>query len=291
MSHDPTHAPTQQPTHLAPIVRSGLAMIPAVGLGTWPLKGDVCEAAVSAALDAGYRHIDTAAMYGNEAEVGRAINASTLRRSDIFLTTKVWRDNIATGNLQRSAEASLEALDQPYVDLLLIHWPNANIPLAESIAALCEVKRGGLAHHVGVSNFPTKLLAEAQHLTTEPLVCNQIEYHPHLDQSKVLAACKSSGMAMSAYCPLGRGDTGSVLSEPVIVEIATAHKKSAAQVVLRWHHQQGVVTIPKSATPTRIRENFDIFDFTLADSDMTRITALTRANQRIVKPAEAPRWD
>ena len=275
-----------------PIISASGANIPAIGLGTWPLKDETCEVAVKTALETGYRHIDTAAMYANEAEVGRGLRASKVPRDQIFLTTKVWRDYIADGDLQRSAERSLKALGLPYVDLLLIHWPNLSIPVAQSINALCDVKRRGLAKHVGVSNFTTTLLAEALKAATEPLVCNQVEYHPHLNQSKVMAAMRAAGMAMAAYCPLGRGDTGGVLTEPAVVEIAKAHGKSAAQVVLRWHLQQpGVVAIPKSATPSRIRQNFQVFDFTLSAADMAKLSSLAKSGSRIVEPAGAPKWD
>jgi diketogulonate reductase-like aldo/keto reductase len=277
-----------------PIVSAHGASIPAIGLGTWPLKDEVCETAVAAALDAGYRHIDTAAMYGNEAEVGRGIRATKVPRDQIFLTTKVWRDDIAEGDLQRSAEKSLKALGMPHVDLLLIHWPSPGgaIPLAQSIKALCDTKRRGLARHIGVSNFTTQLLAEAQKLTTEPLVCNQVEYHPHLEQTIILAATRAAGMALAAYCPLGRGDVGGVLTEPAVVEIAKAHGKTPAQIVLRWHLQQpGHIAIPKSATPARIRENFAVFDFTLSPPEMTRLSGLKRKDGRIVVPAGAPKWD
>lgn len=275
-----------------PIVHANGAAIPAIGLGTWPLTGDVAEQAVTAALDAGYRHIDTAAMYGNEAEVGRAIRASKVPRDQIFVTTKVWRDNIAEGDLQRSAERSLKALGIPQVDLLLIHWPNLSIPVAQSVKALCEAKRRGLARHIGISNHPSAMIAEALAAATEPLVCNQFEYHPHLDQKKLVAATRAAGLAVVSYCPLGRGDTGGVLAEPVVRAIAKTHGKSQAQVVLRWHLQQpGVVAIPKSATPARIRENFAIFDFALTDQEMAQLSALAKRGGRIVQPAGAPKWD
>lgn len=275
-----------------PIISSHGAAIPAIGLGTWPLKGETCELAVATALAAGYRHIDTASMYGNEAEVGRGIRSSNIQREQIFLTTKVWRDDIADGKLQRSAERSLKALDLPYVDLLLIHWPNASIPVAQSIKALCDAKRRGLARHIGVSNHTTALLAEALQSASEPLVCNQVEYHPHLDQRKVMAATHAAGMAMAAYCPLGRGDTGGVLREPVVLSIAKAHGKTAAQVVIRWHLQQpGVVVIPKSATPSRIRENYQVFDFALMPGEVAAISSLAKPGSRIVQPTGAPQWD
>lgn len=268
------------------------ASIPAIGLGTWPLKDDTCTIAVTTALEAGYRHIDTAAMYGNEVEVGQGLRLSKVPPEQIFLTTKVWRDNIGEGDLQRSAEKSLKALGVSCVDLLLIHWPNATIPVEQSVKALCDAKRRGLARHIGVSNHPTALLAQVLRAATEPLVCNQVEYHPHLDQTKIIAATRRAGMAIAAYCPLGRGNTGGVLTEPTVVEIAKARGKSAAQIVLRWHLQQpGVVAIPKSATPARIRENFKVFDFTLSADEMTRLSHLTRPGSRIVEPAGAPLWD
>jgi diketogulonate reductase-like aldo/keto reductase len=268
------------------------ALIPALGLGTWPLKGETCERAVAAALACGYRHIDTAAMYGNEEEVGRAVKASGIARDKIWLTTKVWREDIGAGALQRSAEASLKRLGISTVDLLLIHWPNADIPLKDSIAALCDAKKRGLARHIGVSNFTTKMMREAVALTSEPLAVNQVEYHPHLDQSKVIACARQLGMAVTSYCPLGRGDVGGVMSEPVVLRIAKAHGKTAAQVVLRWHVQQpGVIAVPKSATPLRIVENFAIVDFALTAADMAAISQLARPGSRVVNMAFAPAWD
>jgi diketogulonate reductase-like aldo/keto reductase len=275
-----------------PLIASNGAKIPAIGLGTWPLKGADCETAVSAALCAGYRHIDTAAMYGNEAEVGRALKASGIARRDVWLTTKVWMENISAGRLQASAEQSLRTLGVSAVDLLLIHWPNAAISVTECIGALCDAKRRGLAHNIGISNFPTALMREAARVTTEPLVTNQVEYHPHLDQSKVLACARELGMSVTAYCPLGRGSVGGVLNEPAVGAIAKAHKKTPAQVILRWHLQQpGVIVVPKSATPQRIRENIDVLDFALSADEMERISGLARPDGRVVNLAFAPQWD
>jgi diketogulonate reductase-like aldo/keto reductase len=280
------------PVSAIPHVTANGASIPAIGLGTWPLKGAECEAAIAAALGCGYRHIDTAAMYGNEAEVGRALKASTVARQDIWVTTKVWADDIGAGNLQRSAENSLRALQLDHVDLLLIHWPNPNIPLKDSIAALCDAKRRGLTKHIGVSNFPTALMREAAKLTSEPIVTNQIEYHPHLDQRKVLAEAKALGWSVTSYCPLGRGSVGGVLSEPAVTAIAKRHGKTPAQVVLRWHLQQpSVIAVPKSATPSRIMENYQVTGFTLYADEMQKLSSLGRADGRIVKPAVQPQWD
>jgi diketogulonate reductase-like aldo/keto reductase len=273
----------------APLVHANGADIPAIGLGTWPLRDEECVDAVRWAIAAGYRHIDTAAMYGNEEAVGAGIRAGGVDRDEIFVTTKVWPDDIAPGDLERSAEASLRRLKLDAVDLLLIHWPNAAVPLRGSIPALCAVKRAGLARHIGVANFTVALLEEAVALATEPLVTNQCEYHPLLDQTPVLAACRRHGLALTSYCPIGRA---AVFDEPAVRAIAAAHGKTPAQVVLRWHTQQpGVVAIPKSGNRQRIAENIGIFDFTLTDEEMRRISSLARRDGRIISPGFAPAWD
>ncbi len=267
------------------------AIIPTIGFGTWTLKGETCCEAVNWAIEAGYRHIDTARMYGNESAVGDGMRASKVPRDNIFVTTKVWTDDIADGDLQRSAEASLKRLGIDRVDLLLIHWPNEAIPLKASIKALCDAQRRGLTRHIGVSNFPTRLIEQAVAFSSEPIVTNQCEYHPHLDQSKVIAACGKHGIAFTSYCPIGRGPVGGVLDEPVIEEIAVRLGRSAAQVVLRWHLQQGLVAVPRSGNRQRIAENLAVFDFALTTSDMARISALAKPNGRVVKLSFAPTWD
>lgn len=275
-----------------PHVTAHGASIPVIGFGTWPLKGEECFRSVAAALASGYRHIDTAANYGNEEAVGEALRGSGVARDDVWVTTKVWWDNIADGPLQRSAEASLKRLGIDQVDLLLIHWPNRSVPLAESIRALNDAKRRGLTRHIGVANFSSRMLDEAVALSDEPLVTNQCEYHPYLDQSKLLAACRRHGVAFVSYCPLGRGSVGGVLEEPVIREIAGRLGRTPAQVILRWHIQQpGVVAIPKSTNPKRIAENLDVFGFTLEEADMRRLSELARPDGRIVNVAYAPEWD
>jgi len=275
-----------------PHVTAGGASIPVIGYGTWPLKGEECTRAVVTALESGYRHIDTAAMYENEAAVGEGLRASGVARDDVWVTSKVWWEDIADGALQRSAEASLKRLGLERVDLLLIHWPSKSVPLSESIRALNDARRRGLARHIGVSNFPSLLLDEAVALSGEPLVANQCEYHPNLDQTKVLAACRRHDIAFVSYCPLGRGSVGGVLEEPVVREIAERTGRTGAQVVLRWHIQQpGVVAVPKSSNPKRIAENFDVFGFTLDDADMRRLSALAKPDGRVVNLAFAPEWD
>ncbi len=273
-------------------VTVGDASIPVIGYGTWPLKDEECARGVATALQCGYRHVDTAEMYGNEAAVGEGLRASGIARDQIWLTTKVWWENIGDGPLQRSAEASLKRLGVDQVDLLLIHWPSKTIPLADSIRALNDAKRRGLTRHIGVSNFPTRMLDEAVALSDAPIIADQCEYHPHLDQSKVLAAFRRHGVAFVSYCPLGRGSVGGVLAEPVVHEIAKRLGRTPAQVILRWHIQQpGVVAVPKSGNPKRIAENLDVFDFALDDADMQRLSALARPDGRVVNLDFAPEWD
>lgn len=266
------------------------AEIPVLGLGTWTLKGEDCARMVGAALAAGYRHIDTAIMYDNEAAVGEGLRAGGVARDEIFLTSKVWPTDIGEGDLERAAEASLDRLGVDALDLLLIHWPNREIPLSGSIRALNRVRERGLTRHIGVSNFTTALLDEAWRLTEAPLVCNQVEYHPFLDQRKVHAACRKYDMAMTAYCPLGRG--GEFFSAAPVEAAAKAHGKSPAQIVLRWHLQQeGIVAIPRTSRAERLPENADIFDFELTADEMRGISALTSRNARICDDRYAPDWD
>jgi diketogulonate reductase-like aldo/keto reductase len=268
------------------------AKIPAIGLGTWTLKGDQCSDLVSHALAAGYRHVDTARMYDNEAAVGAGIKASSVPRDEIFLTTKVWWTDLAPADLERSAEGSLERLGLDHLDLLLIHWPNARIPLEGTIKALNKMRERGLTRHIGVANFPTRLLGEAISLSDAPLVANQVEYHPYLDQTKVHAACRAAGLAMVSYCPLYRG--GGLLEEEAIRSAASRLGKTPAQIVLRWHVQQeGVVAIPRTTRKERLVENAAIFDFQLSDAEMAAISALTKTNSRICEHDFSPGegWD
>jgi diketogulonate reductase-like aldo/keto reductase len=207
----------------------------------------------------------------------------------VFLTTKVRTDQMAEGDLHRSVEESLRKLRVSAVDLLLLHWPNPLIPLAESIRALNQVKRDGLAKHIGLSNFTTAKLAEAWQLTTEPLTAEQIEYHPYLEQTKMLAALRQREMAIIAYCPIA---LGKVIGDPTIEAIARGHGRSAAQVTLRWIVQQGLVAIPKTSRVERLSENLAVFDFALSEAEMARMSALTRPGSRLVnEPQWVPEWD
>src|SRR3954470_20625905 len=264
------------------------ARIPIVGFGTMRLKEEAGAQAIESAIRAGYRHLDTAAFYGNEKEVGQAIRAAGVPRQEIFLTTKVRDNNLKTDDFARSVDNSLKLLDVPAVDLLLIHWPNPNVLMAESIGALNKAKRDGLTRHIGVCNFTVALLDEAMKVTQEPLVTNQIEVHPFLDQGKVMAAARGHGMSITAYCPIARGR---VPGNPVLERIGAAHGKTASQISLRWLVQQGIMVIPGSGKPERQKENFEVLDFSLGAAEMAEIAALKRADGRVVNPPQAPKWD
>jgi 2,5-diketo-D-gluconate reductase B len=265
------------------------ATMPVIGLGTSGM-GDVRAENIATALKLGYRHIDTAWKYGTERQVGEGIRASGVPRAEIFLCTKVSHEYLHADDFARSVDESLKTLGVDYVDLLLVHWPNLEIPLSETMTALAKAKRQGLARHVGVANFNIALLDQAIALCPEPLVTLQAEYHPYLDQTKLLDAVRQRGMAFIAYCPLGRGR---LFSDPVLAEIATARGRSIAQIALRWLMQQGVAAIPRSSNPTRIADNYNVFDFTLSNGEMARIAALKRPNGRIANPVErvSGGWD
>lgn len=266
------------------------ARIPAIGMGTWTLRGADCARLVADALAAGYRHVDTASWYQNEAEVGAGLRASGVARDEVFVTTKVAPQDLGAADFRRSAEASLSALRLDHVDLLLVHWPNPRVPLSETIGALNRAREDGLCRHVGVSNFPTRLLAEAVALPGHPLAVNQVESHPLIDQTKVHAACRRFGMAMVAYCPLSRG--GDLFAHPAVAGPARRLGRTPAQVVLRWHTQQdGVVAIPRSSRRERLVENLAVFDFTLEEAEMGAISALRSAHHRICDFDFAPEWD
>jgi len=273
----------------APTLAAHGAHIPAIGYGTSGL-GQVRAEHVAAALRAGYRHIDTARKYGTERQVGEGMRASGVPRREIFLCTKVSHENLHAADFARSVDESLAALGIDYVDLLLVHWPEKNTPLAETMAALAKAKRQGLTRHIGVANFNIAMLDEAIRLCPEPLVTLQAECHPYLDQRKVIAACRERGLVLTAYCPLGRGR---LQGDPVLADIARRTGKTFAQVALRWLVQHGMVApIPRSSNSERIAQNIDVFDFELSEEDVGRIAALARPDGRIADPAgRAPAWD
>jgi len=256
---------------MIPAVEAKGARIPLVGLGTWELRGRTCARIVEQALRLGYRHIDTAEMYDNEREVGEGLRGSGVHRNEVFVVTKVWPSHFAPTDLLRAAKDSLVRLRLSEVDLLLLHWPNPQIPLSDTLGALCKVKEAGQARHIGVANFTAALIDEATRLTTEPLVCNQIELHPFLDQSATVRATRDHGMAIVAYSPIARGKAK---NDAVLARIGRAHGKSAAQVSLRYLVQQQFAVIPRTSKLERLSENFEIFDFELSADEMAEVAAL-----------------
>jgi diketogulonate reductase-like aldo/keto reductase len=264
------------------------ASIPVIGYGTGG-GGRVTAETVAAALACGYRHIDTARKYGTEPAVGAGLKAGGVPREEIFLTTKVSHENLAPADFERSTLESLETLGTDYVDLLMVHWPLPTMDLRATMAALADMKRRGLARHIGVANFNGALLEEAVRLCPEPLSALQVEFHPFLDQSRMRALCRKLGLVFISYCPLARGR---VLDAPVLAEIAEAHGRTPSQVALRYLIQhEGVAAIPGSGNPERIAENLVAAGFTLTDGEMARIAALARPDSRLVSPAgRAPDW-
>jgi 2,5-diketo-D-gluconate reductase B len=266
-------------TASVPAVEAKGARIPLIGLGTWDLRGRVCARVVEQALRLGYRHVDTAEMYDNEREVGEGLRASGVKRNEVFVTTKIWPSHFAPRELERAARDCLVRLRLSEVDLMLLHWPNPQIPLSETLGALDKVKRDGLARHIGVSNFTVPLLEQALQISSEPLVCNQFECHPFLDQSKLIAACRQHGVAIVAYSPIAQGR---VRGDEILTAIGAVHKKTAAQVSLRFLVQQDIVVIPRTSRVERLSENAAIFDFTLSAREMADIAGLARRDGRLV---------
>jgi 2,5-diketo-D-gluconate reductase B len=261
--------------------------IPKLGFGTWQITGPDCEAAVRDALEIGYRHIDTARMYGNEAEVGQGLMDSGLNRDEVFLTTKLWHTELDATGVHDAVEQSLRDLKAEYVDLLLIHWPSSRgVPLAETLGAMTEARAAGRAKHLGVANFPTAMLREALELA--PLIGDQVEYHPYLGQPAVLELARERDLMVTAYSPLAQG---AVLRDSVIRKIADKHGKSPSQIVLRWLlDQPNVAAIPKAASHEHRASNFDIFDFELSDVQRGAIAGLERGD-RTIDPSFGPDWD
>jgi 2,5-diketo-D-gluconate reductase B len=269
-------------------VEANGAKIPAIGLGTWELRGRTCARLVEQAMRLGYRHVDTAQVYENEREVGDGLRASRVRRDELFVTTKVWTNHFAPNDLERSTKESLTKLRLSEVDLLLLHWPNPHVPLSETLGALAHAKQLGMTRHIGVSNFTVALIEEAVAACTETLVCDQVEYHPYLDQTKVREACARHGMALVAYSPVAKGR---VKNDATLARIGQAHGKTAAQVSLRWLVQQNVAAIPRTSRIERLSENIDIFDFALSDEERQAISQMASAKGRLTDFGFAPKWD
>ncbi len=262
--------------------------VPALGFGTYKLTGAACREGVLDALALGYRHLDTATIYGNEAEVGAALRASAVPRADVFLTTKVWVDRLGAADVQRSAEQSLRALGTDAVDLLLVHWPSRTVPLAETIGAMVRLQEQGKTRHIGVSNFPPGLFAEA--LALAPVACNQVEYHVFLDQARVQGLCETHGALLTAYRPLAGG---ALRQDPVVQGIAEAHGATPEQVGLAWLlAQPRVAAIPKASSHEHRVANLEALDLVLSGEETRQLAALTHQNRRMVNPANlAPNWN
>lgn len=266
------------------------AVIPSLGFGTFRMEGKDVLRMVPAALGLGFRHVDTAQIYRNEEAVGEAIAGSGVARADIFLTTKVWIDNFPPDRFMASVDESLAKLKTDHVDLLLLHWPNGSVPLADQIGALNAVREAGKTRHIGVSNYTIGLMAQARSLSAASLVTNQVEYHPYLDQSRLLAAMREAGLVLTAYYAMA---DGKVFADPLLAEIAAKHRRSIAQIVLRWLVQQdGVVALSKTVSEDRARDNAAIFDFALDEVEMAAIHALAVPDGRVLKPGGlSPLWD
>ena len=271
-----------------PYVEANGARIPAVGLGTWDLRGRTCARVVEQALRLGYRHIDTAEMYGNEREIGEGLRASGVKREDVFITTKVWQDHLAPREFEQATKESLARLRLSEIDLLLIHWPNPRIPLAETMGALCRMKQAGFTRHIGVSNFTVAMINQAVALASVPLVNHQIEWHAYIDQSNVVAASRRHRLSVTAYSPIARGRA---VNDDLLKEIGRRHGKTAGQASLRFLVQQGAIVIPRTSKVERLEENKAIFDFALDDAEMAAMHALANPRGRIVDWSGAPNWD
>ncbi|WP_276282729.1 aldo/keto reductase [Halorussus caseinilyticus] len=254
-------------------VETGAARIPKVGLGTWQNTGSDCAETVRTALDVGYRHVDTAQVYDNEAAVGEGIARSDVDREEVFLTTKVWRSNLRYRDVLDSVQESLDELGVEYVDLLLVHWPHRRVPVAETLDAMTELYESGAVEHLGVSNFTRSQLREAREVADVPLVADQVLYNAYKDQSSLRQYCTRNDVALTAYSPLARGD---LLSDALLARIGERYGKSAPQVALRWLVQQhGVVAIPKASSRRHLEQNLDVFEFSLTDDEMARIADRT----------------
>ncbi len=245
---------------------------PAIGFGTSGLHGRSCRDMVRRAIEIGYRHIDTARVYGNEAEVGEGIRAAGVARDEIFLVTKVWRSELGPKDVRRSAEASLAALGMDHVDCLLIHAPSDTVPMADTLGAFAALRDEGKTRHIGVSNFSVAQMREAGETQGADVFCNQIEYNFLTDRSDLLAYMRGEGSVLVAHRPLGRG---SLIDHPVLARIGRAHKKSAAQIALAWLvRQPGVAAIPRTSREAHAHLNLDVFDVRFTEAEIAEIDRL-----------------
>ena len=258
-----------------PTLTAGEVEIPLLGFGTWQLEPEDARRMVAEALRIGYRHIDTARIYQNEEAVGQGIRDSGVDRDDIFLTTKIWVEDFADGDLQRAAQGSVDRLGFT-PDLLLLHWPKPQPSFEETLGALNDARAKGLTRDIGLSNFPSKEFRRAQALSEARLLTNQVEYHPYLKLTPLLETAKDLGSSITAWSPLAQGK---IADDATISELAKAHGKTNGQITLRWLIQHGIIAIPRTTKESRARENFDIFDFALTDEEMQRMDALDRGER------------
>lgn len=260
--------------------------LPALGLGTFQLTGTNCRRQVCKGLEIGYRLIDTARAYGNEREVGQGIADSGIPRAEIFVTSKIWREDLSPEAVKREADQSLLEIGTDYLDLLLIHWPNGQFPLEQTLGAMAELQSAGKIRQLGVSNFPSSLFRSACGIA--PVFTNQVEYHPLLGQQKVLGVARENGALITAYSPLAQG---AVFKEKGLQQLTERHQKQPGQIALRWLLQQEeVLAIPRSSDAGHLADNFDVFDFELSGEEMSAIERLPK-DRRCVNPAFAPAWD
>ncbi|MCO6384850.1 aldo/keto reductase [Oceanicola sp. 502str15] len=268
----------------------GPAGIPNLGLGTFRMEPGKARDIVAAALSEGYRHIDTAQAYGNEAEVGKGIHSSGVPRDQIFLTTKILPRDFAAADFRTATEASLTALGLDHIDLMLLHWPSKEVPLSETLPVLDALIDEGKVRFGGVSNFTIAQVEEARSILRAPIAANQVELHPFIDQSKLLPYLEAQGIPVEAYAPLAQGG---VMTEPVLQQIAEAHGTTPAAIAVAWVlHKPNGIAIPKTAKAERLAGNLAAAEVTLTAEEIDRIDGLSRRDGRIVSPdGLAPEWD
>lgn len=254
--------------------------MPLLGLGTWRLSGKQCTDSVTAALETGYRHIDTADAYENHKDIAKALEQSSISRDQLFITSKIWRDRLKYDDIMSDAHRFLDELSIDYLDLLLIHWPNKNIPLKESLKALKEVKEAGIAKDIGVSNFTINHLKDALGFYPDLITLNQVEFHPSLYQKELLDFCKENNIALTAYSPLGRGAD---FNNDVIKQLSKKYDKTPAQLTLKWLNDKEIAAIPKASSKSHIEENFKIFDWNFPQEAREKMDQLNK-NNRIIDP-------